>query len=87
MASFIRQIFSEDDGTGSASRVLMVLHSIAAIAWGSHVVYHTHALPDAASLSGVTAFLTAPYAVNKMHAAVTAFAPPAGNSPTGNPGT
>jgi hypothetical protein len=83
MASFLREVFSED-GQGSASRVLMVLHAVAAVVWGSHVVYHTHALPDAVSLAGVTAFTVAPYAVNKMHSAVTAFAPNNGNPPAGN---
>jgi hypothetical protein len=75
MLNFIKSIFSEDDGSGSASRVLMVVHAIAGIFWGTHVVWHTHALPDAVSLSGVTAFISAPYAINKMHSAVTAFLP------------
>lgn len=75
MANFIREMFSEDDGTASASRLLMFLHSLVGMAWGSHVVWHSHALPDATSLAGVTAFVTAPYAVNKIHSAVTAFMP------------
>jgi hypothetical protein len=75
MLNFIKSIFSEDDGSGSASRLLMVAHAIMGCIWGTHVVYHSHALPDPVSLAGVTAFITAPYAVNKMHSAVTAFSP------------
>lgn len=75
MLNFIKSIFSEDDGTGSASRLLLVLHSLVGCAWGTHVVVHTHTLPDAVSMAGVTAFVTAPYAVNKIHSAVTAFLP------------
>jgi hypothetical protein len=78
MLSFIKSTFSEDDGTGSASRVLMALHALAGIAWGTHVVWHTHQLPDAVSMSGITAFVSAPYAIDRLHAAVTSFAPKAG---------
>lgn len=74
--TFLREIFSEDDGQGSCSRVMMFLHAIAAIGWGTHYVVHTHTIPDPTTMAGLTGFITAPYAVNKMHAAVTAFSSP-----------
>lgn len=71
---FFREVFSED-GQGSASRVMMGLHAIAGVAFIAHVVIHNHAIPDAVTMSGLTAFVVAPYAVNKAHAAITAFTP------------
>ncbi len=73
--SFLREAFSED-GEGSASRVMMGLHAIAGVAFIGHVVMHNHAIPDAMTMGGLTAFVIAPYAVNKAHAAISAFAPP-----------
>ena len=70
--SFLREVFS-DGGSGSASRVMMAFHGIIGGAAISHVVYHTHALPDAVSVAGITAFVTAPYALNALHKAVGAF--------------
>jgi hypothetical protein len=72
---FFRECLSEDDNRGSASRLMMLLHSLAGICWGTHVVIHTHDLPDPMKLAAVMTFVTAPYAVNKAHALVTAFAP------------
>ena len=74
--NFIRQVFSEDDDRGSCSRVMMALHALAAIGWGTHFVIHSHAIPDPVTMAGLTGFITAPYAVNKFHAAVTAFSAP-----------
>jgi len=71
--SFLREAFSEDDGRGSCSRLMMAFHAVAAVAWGTHFVLHTHVIPDPVTMAGLTGFITAPYAVNKMHAAVTAF--------------
>lgn len=73
--SFLREVFS-DGGQGSASRVMMGLHAIAAIAWGTHVVVHTHAIPDAVTMAGLTAWTTAPYAINAIKNTVTAFSQP-----------
>lgn len=74
--SFVREIFSEDDDRGSCSRVMMALHALAAIGWGTHYVVHTHTIPDPTTMMGLTSFITAPYVVNKFHAAVTAFSTP-----------
>lgn len=54
---------------------MMAVHTILGGIWGSHVVYHSHAIPDAVTLAGLTTFITAPYAINKLHAAVSSFAP------------
>ena len=80
--AFFREVFSEDDGQGSASRIIMLVHALAGIGWVSFFVWKgdghgAHNLPDAVTFSGVTAFVTAPYAINKLHAAVTAFSSPA----------
>lgn len=71
--SFFREVFSED-GEGSASRVMMLVHGLAGIGWITHVVVHSHTVPDAATLAGVTAFSSAPYAINKFHAGVASIA-------------
>lgn len=67
--SFLREVFS-DGGQGSASRVMMGFHAFVGAAGFGHVVYHTHAIPDAVTMAGLTAFVTAPYALNALHKAV-----------------
>ena len=67
--SFLRECFSED-GQGSASRLMMGFHALIGSIGFLHVVFHNHALPDAVTLAGLTAFVTAPYAVNALHLAV-----------------
>lgn len=84
MAGFWRSVFSESDGSGSFSRIASGLHSVAGLGWITHVVAHTHAIPDPTVLVGVAAFVTAPYAANKVSNAVSSFsdhpmAPPAAN--------
>jgi hypothetical protein len=68
--SFLREVFSEE-GQGSASRVMMALHAIAGISFVVvHLMKNGH-LPD---FSGVTLFVTAPYAINKLGSAADSFA-------------
>lgn len=67
--SFIKDVFS-DGGQGSASRVLTALHSLVACACLAHVVAHTHAVPDAVTLTGLGGFATVPYAINQIKNAV-----------------
>lgn len=76
--SFLREVFSED-GQGSASRVMMAFHACFVGVWGTLFVHHAHAIPDAVTMSGLTAFVAAPYALNKAHAAITSFANPQSN--------
>lgn len=52
--AFVRSVFSEG-GEGSYSRVAAGAIVVATVAWVSHVVWHTHAIPD---LTGPSAFLT-----------------------------
>lgn len=68
MFTYIKQVFSEGspDYEPSSSRIMSAICSVASIAWISHIVYHTHALPDVATLGGATAFSTAHYAANKF---------------------
>lgn len=70
--SFLREVFS-DGGQGSASRVMMAFHGVIGGACLLHVAFHTHALPDAVSVAGITGFVTAPYALNAAKNAISAF--------------
>lgn len=65
---FWREVFSEG-GQGSFSRVASGFHTIGALAWISHYVVHTHALPDALTLGGLASFVIAPYGANKVASA------------------
>jgi hypothetical protein len=65
MTKFLREVFSEE-GQGSFSRVASGLHVVAGLAWVSHFVWHTHVLPDAATMAGLSAFVVAPYGANKF---------------------
>jgi hypothetical protein len=59
---FFREVFSED-GQGSASRVMMGLHALVGSAAFLYLVHKNHAVPE--NLGLVTAFVVAPYALNK----------------------
>jgi hypothetical protein len=50
---------------------MMAIHALAGIAWVSYALMHdpAHHLPD---FSGVTLFVTAPYAINKFGSAASA---------------
>jgi hypothetical protein len=50
----------------STSRLLSAICTLASIAWITVLVHHSYALPDVATLGGLTAFNTAPYAANKF---------------------
>lgn len=65
MLEFLKGAFS-DGGTPSSSRIISAVCTIAAIGWITHVVVHTHALPDVASMGGVTAFGTSHYIANRV---------------------
>jgi hypothetical protein len=61
--TFLKSVFSEPTGEGSCARVLSAVFAVAAIAWVTHVVIHTHAIPP---LTDITVWISAPYAVNKV---------------------
>jgi hypothetical protein len=65
MIPFLKQAFSDGD-QASSSRIMSAVCSLASIGWITHIVLHSHALPDVATLGGVTAFSTAHYAANKI---------------------
>lgn len=77
--NFWREAFS-DNGTASASRLLMAYHAFIGSLWVSFICWKTHALPDPMTLGAITAFVTAPYAVNAFKGAITSFAPKPGGS-------
>jgi hypothetical protein len=83
--SFLRSTFSEADGTGSASRIMMLLHFFAGASWVSFHLWKGdgaghHPIPD---LTGVTTFVCAPYGVNKIASTITAFSGPPKPPPSG----
>lgn len=61
---FWKSVFSDGD-QGSLSRVLTALNGIAALAWVSFIVYHKQEIP-ATDLLTLAAYVTAPYALNKV---------------------
>lgn len=69
MLAFVKDVFS-DGGQGSASRVILALHSVVACVCLLHVSFHSHTVPDAVTLTGLGAFATVPYAINQIKNAV-----------------
>lgn len=71
--SFWKSVFSED-GEGSYSRCAAGTVVIAAVAWVTHVVWKTNAIPD---LTGISAFVVScagvHYGLNKASEIVGAF--------------
>ena len=63
---FWKGVFSESDGTPSASRVLTALTVLTSCAAFGHVVYHTHAIPDVTIMTGLGGFSVAPYSINQL---------------------
>jgi hypothetical protein len=67
----VREIFSEPGGgTLSWGRIASTVSLLASIVWVSHILIHTHVLPD---LGGATGFTVGPYAANKVTTAVQSF--------------
>jgi len=67
LSSWLKLAFS-DQGNPSSSRLLTLLHSLVACATLLFVVIknHPHSMPDGATLTGLGAFSTAHYAVNRV---------------------
>jgi hypothetical protein len=63
--NFLKEVFS-DGGTGSASRVLTLAHSSAAVYCLIHVTRLHGVLPDATTMMGLGGFATVHYAVNQL---------------------
>lgn len=64
LSPWMSKAFS-DGGTPSSSRVLTAVHSLVACVTLIFVVVKTHMLPDGMTLTGLGAFSTAHYAVNR----------------------
>jgi hypothetical protein len=71
--AFLKSVFSENDGTGSFSRVAGGIIVCFTVGWVTHVVWRTHIVPD---LTGPAAFLAAgsgsTYGINKLDGIVRA---------------
>ena len=65
--TFLRSMFSEEDGKSSFSRVATALLLLLALGWVTHLVMRNHALPD---FGGLTIFISALYGLNKVGNAV-----------------
>lgn len=64
--TYFKSVFSESDGTGSASRVLAGAGVLANIIWVSFIVFTQKRLPD---LSGAALYVSASfsgYGINKV---------------------
>lgn len=72
MFRFLNQALSEPGvgGTPSASRLVMFVFAVAAVAWVSYIVFHTRVVPD---LWHIAAFVSSPYLVNKGSATLETF--------------
>jgi hypothetical protein len=68
----VREIHSEpgQNGTLSWGRIAASASLIAAITWVTHLVIHTGTLP---ALDGISGFVVAPYAANRIATAVQSF--------------
>lgn len=68
----IRELFSEPGPAGTLSwgRVASAIALVASLCWITHIVLHTHALPD---MTSTTALIVGPYATNKVGSAVQSF--------------
>jgi len=64
LVQYCKLAFS-DSGSPSSSRMLSLFHSLVACGTLIYVSVHNHALPDGATLTGLGAFVTAPYAINR----------------------
>lgn len=82
----MREIHSEPGPTGTLSwgRIAASASLIAAVVWVTKLVFQTHSLP---SLDGISGFVVAPYAANRVATAVQSFSSnpvtPNPNQPTG----
>jgi hypothetical protein len=63
---FWKKVFCEQDGTPSFSRVATGLLVAFACGWVTHVVAHSHQIPDSSLLLGLGAFMSVLYGANKL---------------------
>jgi hypothetical protein len=66
----LREVLSEPGGGLSWGRVASAISLLASLVWVSHIILHTHAMPD---LTGTTALVVGPYAAGKVAAAAQSF--------------
>lgn len=66
LIAFAKSVFSENDGTGSATRVIAGLNATAVIVWVSYLVWRTNTLPDLTSASLFLGAGFSGYAANRV---------------------
>lgn len=81
LGPYLSKAFS-DGGSPSSSRLLTAVHSLVACVVLVYVSFKNHGLPDGMTLTGLGAFATAHYAVNR---ATTAFGKDKGPKPDVTP--
>lgn len=81
LGPWLNKAFS-DGGSPSSSRFLTAVHSLVACVVLAYVSFKNHALPEGMTLTGLGAFATAHYAVNR---ATTAFGKDKGPKPDVTP--
>lgn len=62
----IFEVFKESDGSVSWGRAASTFTTASAIWAFCHVVLRTHAIPDMATLAGLTSYAVGPYGANKF---------------------
>ena len=68
---FWRSAFAEDNGSGSASRILSAATVVCSLVWISLVVWHNKAIPELGSVSAFDASVVGVlYGINKVSSKV-----------------
>lgn len=63
--------FFDESNPQSFSRLISFVIVAFVLGWDTSYVYHTHALPDVATMAGEAAFMTSFYVVRRAAGAVT----------------
>jgi hypothetical protein len=63
---FLKNMFSETDGSISSARILTYIHAGAVISLMMHSYWPTHTMPDVTVMGGASTFILGPYGVNKF---------------------
>lgn len=69
MKIWLREVFSEN-GRGSFSRVASGMHAVAGFAVLFYLVWHSRTWPSMSDWTGLSMFISTPYAANKISNAI-----------------
>jgi hypothetical protein len=70
MKKFLVEVFSDDDGRGSFSRVATAFIVVFVLGLMTRVVFHNGAFPDGGTLSALSLFIVTLYGANQARAAM-----------------